>query len=43
MREETKDESYQFIAVRLPYGEQADEERISSIVSCAKRPAKVES
>ncbi|WP_142658175.1 ammonia-dependent NAD(+) synthetase [Enterococcus faecium] len=26
MREETKDESYQFIAVRLPYGEQADEE-----------------
>ncbi|MGH1684853.1 ammonia-dependent NAD(+) synthetase [Enterococcus lactis] len=25
MREETKDESYQFIAVRLPYGEQADE------------------
>ena len=26
MREETKDENYQFIAVRLPYGEQADEE-----------------
>ncbi|MBO0460174.1 ammonia-dependent NAD(+) synthetase [Enterococcus sp. DIV1298c] len=26
MREETKDDSYQFIAVRLPYGEQADEE-----------------
>ena len=26
MREETKDETYQFIAVRLPYGEQADEE-----------------
>ncbi|MBO0424257.1 ammonia-dependent NAD(+) synthetase [Enterococcus plantarum] len=25
MRNETKDESYQFIAVRLPYGEQADE------------------
>ena len=25
MRDETKDESYQFIAVRLPYGEQADE------------------
>lgn len=25
MREETKDSSYQFIAVRLPYGEQADE------------------
>lgn len=26
MRAETKDESYQFFAVRLPYGEQADEE-----------------
>lgn len=26
MREETKDEDYQFIAVRLPYGEQVDEE-----------------
>lgn len=26
MREETKDDSYQFIGVRLPYGEQADEE-----------------
>ncbi|MDR0922135.1 MAG: ammonia-dependent NAD(+) synthetase [Lactobacillales bacterium] len=26
MREETKDTSYQFIAVRLPYGVQADEE-----------------
>ena len=26
MREETKDENYQSIAVRLPYGEQADEE-----------------
>ena len=26
MREETKDDNYQFIAVRLPYGEQADEE-----------------
>ncbi len=26
MREETKDAAYQFIAVRLPYGEQADEE-----------------
>ncbi|HGF7902717.1 TPA: ammonia-dependent NAD(+) synthetase [Enterococcus faecium] len=26
MREEIKDENYQFIAVRLPYGEQADEE-----------------
>jgi NAD+ synthase len=26
MREETKDDRYQFIAVRLPYGEQADEE-----------------
>lgn len=26
MREETKDENYQFIAVHLPYGEQADEE-----------------
>ena len=26
MREETKDENYQFIAVRLPYGEQADEQ-----------------
>jgi len=25
MRKETKDERYQFIAVRLPYGEQADE------------------
>lgn len=25
MREETKDEDYQFIAVRLPYGEQVDE------------------
>ncbi|CAI2632931.1 ammonia-dependent NAD(+) synthetase [Apilactobacillus apinorum] len=25
MREETKDDSYQFIAVRLPYGTQADE------------------
>jgi NAD+ synthase len=25
MREETKDEAYQFIAVRLPYGKQADE------------------
>ncbi|MDA3973799.1 ammonia-dependent NAD(+) synthetase [Enterococcus thailandicus] len=26
MREETQDDSYQFVAVRLPYGEQADEE-----------------
>lgn len=26
LREETKDDSYQFIAIRLPYGEQADEE-----------------
>lgn len=26
MREEMKDDSYQFIGVRLPYGEQADEE-----------------
>lgn len=26
MRKETKDDSYQFIGVRLPYGEQADEE-----------------
>lgn len=26
MRKETKDDRYQFIAVRLPYGEQADEE-----------------
>ncbi|MCA6773702.1 ammonia-dependent NAD(+) synthetase [Enterococcus mundtii] len=26
MREETKDDIYQFIGVRLPYGEQADEE-----------------
>ncbi|MGX7148315.1 ammonia-dependent NAD(+) synthetase [Enterococcus ureasiticus] len=26
MRKETKDEAYQFVAVRLPYGEQADEE-----------------
>lgn len=26
LREETKDEEYQFIAIRLPYGEQADEE-----------------
>ena len=26
MREETKDEDYQFISVRLPYGEQVDEE-----------------
>ena len=26
IREETKDEEYQFIAVRLPYGEQVDEE-----------------
>lgn len=26
MREETKDDSYQFIGVRLPYGEQVDEE-----------------
>ena len=25
MREETGDMSYQFIAIRLPYGEQADE------------------
>lgn len=26
MRKETQDDSYQFVAVRLPYGEQADEE-----------------
>ncbi len=26
MREETKDEDYQFITIRLPYGEQVDEE-----------------
>lgn len=26
MRRETKDKAYQFVAVRLPYGEQADEE-----------------
>ena len=25
LREETKDESYQFVAIRLPYGKQADE------------------
>lgn len=31
MRAETKDEHYQFVAVRLPYGEQADEADAKSI------------
>ena len=34
MREETKDSSYQFIAVRLPYGEQADEADAIDAIDC---------
>jgi len=32
MREETQDDRYQFIAVRLPYGEQVDEEDAKAAV-----------
>lgn len=36
MREETKDEDYQFIAVRLPYGEQVDEEDAKAALNFIK-------
>ena len=36
MREETKDEDYQFIAVRLPYGEQVDEEAAKAALDFIK-------
>ena len=32
MREETGDEDYQFIGVRLPYGKQADEEDVNDVM-----------
>lgn len=32
MREETRDESYQFIAVRLPYGKQHDESDVDAVI-----------
>ncbi len=33
MREETQDESYQFIAVRLPYGQQQDEADVDAVIA----------
>lgn len=36
MREETKNSSYQFIALRLPYGEQADEEDAKAALAFIK-------
>ncbi|WP_225744621.1 ammonia-dependent NAD(+) synthetase [Marinilactibacillus sp. Marseille-P9653] len=40
MREETKDESYAFVAMRLPYGEQADEDDAMAAIEWMK-PDKV--
>lgn len=41
LREETKNDAYQFIAVRLPYGEQADESDAMISINDFIRPDKV--